>query len=87
MLDGMVMPDPISNITANMRFNDITSFNGWLSSVVPSDTSPMYFLIELPSAEFDRDDYTRLCDYIDTALPERENEVEFVLSENLLRYM
>ncbi len=86
-MSDLLAPETENNITARMRFTDADSIESWLSTAVPVSKAPMYFLIELPSAEFDGETFTKLGEIITDVKKEREGIFEFVLTENLLEYM
>lgn len=86
-LDGMDVVNTENTITASMRFTDLESFETWLNSATPVANAPMYFLIELPSSNFEVDGLNELGTVISTATGKRKGVFEFVLTENLLSYM
>ncbi len=86
-ISGLSFSEPSKTIAAVMKFIDIDGLGHWLASTVPVEGSPIYFLIELPSSALGSSGFDELGDMIYDIQRERMGVFEFVLSENLLKYM
>ena len=85
--DGLLVTEPSNTVNGVMRFTDTAGFENWLKSATPMQSSPMYFLIELPHTAFSGEDIGALSTIITETLRERKGVFEFVLTENILLYM
>ncbi len=86
-INDLLGTEPENTITAKMRFADQDSLESWLNTAVPVSEEPMYFLIELQSADFDREVFEDLGSIISRVQRKRVGVFQFVLTENLLEYM
>lgn len=86
-LEGLLASESANTINGAMRFTDTVGFENWLKSATPMKNAPMYFLIELPYTAFRGEDIDALNEIITETLRESKGVFEFVLTDNILRYM